>query len=57
MCVCANFDREKAITHEAKQTHETEREEIRNRNLEDINVLKISLETEIEEYEKQFDQV
>merc|ERR1712129_566562 len=42
--------------HEAKQIHETQREELRNKNLEDLNVLKISLEAEIEEYEKQFDE-
>lgn len=42
--------------HEIKQIHETEREELRNKNLEDLNVLKISLEAEIEEYEKQFDE-
>ena len=42
--------------HETKQIHETEREELRNKNLEDLNVLKISLEAEIEEYEKQFDE-
>lgn len=48
-------NREKQRAQDAKQTHETEREEIRNKNLEDINVLKISLEAEIEEYEKQFD--
>jgi len=42
--------------HEAKQVHETQREELRNKNLEDLNVLKISLEAEIEEYEKQFDE-
>lgn len=50
----ANRENDQAETQ--KQTHETEREEIRNRNLEDINILKISLEAEIEEYEKQFDE-
>ena len=49
--------RENNESHEAKQAHETEREELRNKNLEDLNVLKISLEAEIEEYEKQFDEV
>lgn len=39
----------------AKQDHETEREEIRNKNLEGINELRISLENKIEELEKQFD--
>ena len=33
---------------EAKTEHETFREEIRNRNLEDINVLRITLESNIE---------
>ncbi|ETO04519.1 flagellar associated protein [Reticulomyxa filosa] len=39
-----------------KQNFESEREEIKNKNLEDLNVLKITLETEIEVYEKQFDE-
>ena len=40
---------------EAKQSHETEREEIRNKNLEGINELRINLENKIEDLEKQFD--
>lgn len=35
--------------------HDSEREEIRNRNLEGINELRINLENKIEELEKQFD--
>ena len=31
------------------------REEIRNKNLEDLNVLKITLESQIEELEKHFE--
>jgi hypothetical protein len=41
---------------EAKQTHETGREEIRNKNLESINELRINLENKIEDLEKQFDE-
>lgn len=41
---------------EAKQAHETEREEIRNKNLEGINELRINLENRIEELEKLFDE-
>lgn len=40
---------------QAKQEHETEREEIRNKNLEGINELRINLENKIEDLEKQFD--
>merc|ERR1740130_245784 len=40
---------------DAKQAHETEREEIRNKNLEGINELRINLEQKIEDLEKQFD--
>lgn len=40
---------------ESKQNHETEREEIRNKNLESINELRISLENKIEDLERQFD--
>lgn len=39
---------------ESKQAHETEREEIRNKNLEGINELRINLENKIEDLEKQF---
>ncbi len=48
---------EQKRVEEAKQAHETEREEIRNKNLEDINMLRISLENKIEDLEKQFDEV
>lgn len=40
---------------EQKQAHETEREEIRNKNLEGINELRIHLENKIEDLERQFD--
>lgn len=42
-------------TDESRQAHETEREEIRNKNLEDINMLRINLENKIEDLAKQFD--
>ena len=41
--------------NEAKQSHETEREEVRNKNLESINELRITLENRIEELERAFD--
>jgi hypothetical protein len=40
---------------EARQEHEQTREEIRNKNLEDINVLRITLESNIEELERHFE--
>lgn len=40
---------------EAKQEHEQLREEIRNKNLEDINVLRITLDGNIEELEQHFE--
>ena len=40
---------------EAKQEHETLREEIRNKNLEDINVLRITLDSTIEDLEQHFE--
>lgn len=40
---------------EAKQEHEQLREEIRNRNLEEINMLRIHLDTQIEQKEADFD--
>lgn len=46
-------DRKRA--DDARQAHETEREEIRNKNLEDINMLRINLENKIEDLAKQFD--
>ena len=50
------LNKENTLKHEILQKHETEREELRNKNLEDLNVMKISLESEIEDYEKQFDE-
>lgn len=40
---------------EARQEHEQTREEIRNRGLEEINVLRITLESTIEELERHFE--
>jgi hypothetical protein len=40
---------------EAKQEHEQMREEIRGKNLEDINILRITLEGTIEELERHFE--
>lgn len=40
---------------DAKHEHEQMREEIRNKNLEDINVLRITLESHIEDLEKHFE--
>jgi hypothetical protein len=37
--------------------HDTEREETRNKNLEDYNVVKITLEGRLEKTEKEFDEV
>jgi hypothetical protein len=42
---------------EDKQEHEQLREEIRNKNLEDINVLRITLDSLIEELEQHFETV
>lgn len=41
--------------NEAKHAYEQLREEIRNRNLEDINMLRISLDAQIEELEQHFE--
>ena len=41
--------------NDARQEFETAREEIKNRNSEDYNILKISLEGQIEELEKTFE--
>ena len=41
--------------NEAKHSYEQLREEIRNRNLEDINMLRISLDAHIEELEQHFE--
>ena len=43
--------------NEGKQAFETEREEIRNKNLEAINELRITLENRIEELERTFDEL
>ena len=43
--------------NEGKQSFETEREEIRNKNLESINELRITLENRIEELERTFDEL
>ena len=40
---------------EARHEHEQIREEIRNRNTEEINVLRITLESQIEELERHFE--
>ena len=40
---------------EASQEHETLREEIRNKNLEDINMLRITLDSTIEDLEQHFE--
>ncbi|ETV78769.1 hypothetical protein H257_07603 [Aphanomyces astaci] len=46
---------EKEREAEARQEHEQLREEIRNKNLEDINVLRITLDSNIEELEQHFE--
>ncbi|KAG6944424.1 hypothetical protein JG687_00017883 [Phytophthora cactorum] len=46
---------EKEREADAKQEHEQLREEIRNKNLEDINVLRITLDSSIEELEQHFE--
>ena len=46
---------EKERETNAKQEHEQLREEIHNKNLEDINVLRITLESQIEDLEKHFE--
>jgi|TARA_B110000091_G_C13756765_1_gene450253 hypothetical protein len=46
---------EKDRETDSKHEHEQLREEIRNKNLEDINVLRITLESQIEELEKHFE--
>lgn len=54
--IAAVEEEEKKKVEDAKQAHETEREEIRNKNLEDINMLRINLENKIEDLERQFDE-
>jgi len=46
---------EQAREAEEKQEHEQAREEIRNKNLEDVNILRITLESTIEELERCFE--
>ena len=46
---------EEEVESEAKHAFEQLREEIRNRNGEDINMLRISLDAQIEELENQFE--
>lgn len=43
------------ITCKAKHSFEQLREEIRNKNLEEINMLRISLDAQIEELEQHFE--
>eukprot|EP01083_Nonionella_stella_P074555 202294_1 len=43
------------MASESKQSYETAREEIKNKNLDIINVLKVTLDSQIEDLEKQFD--
>jgi len=46
---------EKKDEVERRHDHERQREDIKNKHLEDINVLRITLENHIEELEKQFE--
>jgi len=46
---------EKERENEMRTEHEQTREEIRNRNLEEINVLRITLDTQIEDLEQHFE--
>jgi hypothetical protein len=55
--IAAVDDKESDRIQLAKQDHETEREEIRNKNLENINEMRISLESKRDELEKAFDLV
>ena len=48
-------NREREHELQAKHEHERYREDIKNKNLEDINVLRITLEHQIEELEKHFE--
>ena len=52
MTAVENGEQEKEA--ERRQEHEQYREEIRNKSLEDINVLRITLESTIEELERHF---
>lgn len=44
-----------ALLHQAKHQFEQLREEIRNKNLEEINMLRISLDAQIEDLEQLFE--
>lgn len=52
---CCFYSQEEERDAEARQEHEQLREEIRNKNLEEINVLRITLDTQIEELEQHFE--
>jgi hypothetical protein len=39
-----------------RQEHDTEREDIRTKNVDDINMLRLTLESVIDDLEKQFDE-
>jgi hypothetical protein len=53
--IAAVEEEERKKQENAKQAHDTEREEITNKSLEDINMLRINLENKIEDLAKQFD--
>mmetsp|Transcript_27390 Transcript_27390/g.27619 ORF Transcript_27390/g.27619 Transcript_27390/m.27619 type:complete len:309 (+) Transcript_27390:318-1244(+) len=54
--VIESIDQEEDVREaEAKHSFEQLREEIRNKNLEEINMLRISLDAQIEELEQQFE--
>jgi len=48
-------DDEDEMENESKQEHEQHREEIKNKNLEEINMLRIQLDSQIEELEQKFE--
>jgi hypothetical protein len=48
-------DNENNKRNDAKQAFEQQREEIRNHNVEDINMLRITLDSQIEDLEQQFE--
>lgn len=48
-------DNETNKRNDAKQAFEQQREEIRNHNVEDINMLRITLDSQIEDLEQQFE--
>ena len=55
--VMAALEAELAMKEEeAQQEHDAMREEIRNRNLEEINMLRITLDSQIEDLEQHFEQ-